>query len=105
MGFFDFFSKSDINDGVSRFQQTEGALLLDVRTPEEYAESHIPQSRNLPLQQIEKIASVAADKEKPLFVYCRSGARSGRAVDYMKRLGYQNAVNIGGIMEYRGPLE
>lgn len=105
MGFFDFFSKSDINEGVSRFQQTEGALLLDVRTPEEYAEGHIPQSRNLPLQQIDQICSVAADKEKPVFVYCRSGARSGRAVDHMKQLGYRNAVNIGGIMEYQGPLE
>lgn len=105
MNFFNFLNKTDkmdINEGVKQFRQTAGAVLLDVRTPEEYAEGHIPQSKNLPLQEIEKVTSVIPDKEIPVFVYCRSGARSGRAVEYMKGLGYKNAVNIGGIMGYRG---
>ena len=47
MGFFDFLKQPDINQGVQSFQKTPGAVLLDVRTPEEYHQRHIPGSRNL----------------------------------------------------------
>ena len=45
------------------------------------------------------------DRTVPLFVYCRSGSRSGQAVALLKQKGYHNVRNIGGILSYRGPLE
>ena len=52
MGFFDRLKPADINSGVERFQATPGAVLLDVRTGEEYAQGHIPGSRNVDVQDI-----------------------------------------------------
>ena len=48
MGFFDFFKQSNINQGIEEYKMTVGAVLLDVRTPQEYQEGHIPESKNVP---------------------------------------------------------
>ena len=63
MGFFDFLKQPDINQGVEQYKTTSGAILLDVRTPEEYAEGHIPGGQNLPLQNIDKAADIIDNKE------------------------------------------
>ena len=101
MGVFNIFSKLNINDGVKKFRQTPNAILLDVRTEEEYSETHIEGSTNLPLQKIEMATSIITDKNKPLFVYCRSGVRSAKAVEILKRMGYTNVNDIGGILDYK----
>lgn len=101
MGVFNIFSKLNINEGVKKFRQTPNAILLDVRTEEEYSETHIDGSTNLPLQKIEMATSIITDKNKPLFVYCRSGVRSAKAVEILKRMGYTNVNDIGGILDYR----
>ncbi len=105
MGFFDLFRQPDINQGVEEYRAVPQAILLDVRTPEEYGGGHVPGSRNLPLQQIEKITAIAEKKETPLFVYCQSGARSRQAVSMLQRMGYENVNNIGGMAAYRGKVE
>ncbi len=105
MGFFDLFRQPDINQGVEEYRAVPQAILLDVRTPEEYRGGHIPGSKNLPLQQIEKIESIAEKKETPLFVYCQSGARSRQAVSLLQNMGYVNVNNIGGMAAYRGKAE
>ena len=104
MGLFSFLQTKDINSGVRSFLSTEGAVLLDVRTPEEYAEGHIVGSKNIPLQSIEKTESVITEKSTPLFVHCGSGARSAQATSILKRMGYTNIEDIGGIMSYRGKV-
>lgn len=68
MGFFDLFKQSNINQGIEEYKRTDDAVLLDVRTPQEYQEGHIPESKNVPLQQLDNIASVAKNKDIPLFV-------------------------------------
>ena len=52
MGFFDLFQQADIDQGVKEYLATPGAVLLDVRTSEEYRDGHIPGSKNVPLQEI-----------------------------------------------------
>ena len=80
-----------------------GAVLLDVRTREEYAAGHIGGSRNLPLELLPADAPrELPDRGAPLYVYCRSGGRSRRAAALLKRMGYTNVTDIGGIADYRG---
>jgi len=105
MGFFDFLKQPDINKGVADYRNTEGAILVDVRTPQEYREGHIPGSKNVPLQTIDKISSVADNKNVPMFVYCYSGGRSRQAVSMLQYMGYNNVQNIGGIAAYSGKVE
>ena len=105
MSFFDFFRQPDINRCVTDFRNTPGAILLDVRTPQEYREGHIPGSQNVPLQTIDKVRTVAENKDTPLFVYCHSGGRSRQAVQRLGQMGYRNVTNIGGIAAYRGKVE
>ena len=105
MSFFDFFRQPDINRGVTDCRNTPGAILLDVRTPQEYREGHIPGSQNVPLQTIDKVATVAENKDTPLYVYCHSGGRSRQAVQRLGQMGYRNVTNIGGIAAYRGKVE
>ncbi len=103
MGLLDFLKGPDIDQGVDEFRKTSGAVLLDVRTPQEYREGHIPGSINIPLQSLHTAGQLPAGA--PLFVYCHSGARSSQAVRLLAGMGYTNTKNIGGIAAYRGKVE
>ncbi len=105
MGMLDFLKSTDINEGVEDFRATEGAILLDVRNPDEYAAGHIPGSVNLPLSAIAEAAERIPDKTAPLFVYCLSGGRSSSAVSALEAMGYTNLTNLGGIRAWRGEIE
>lgn len=105
MKLFDFLESSDINRDVEQFRQTEGALLLDVRGADEYAEGHIPGSVNIPLQLLPMKKGLPEDLDMPIFVYCRSGGRSRRAAAFLEKEGYENVKNIGGIMNWNGEIE
>ena len=105
MGFFDFLKGTDINQGVKEYRATDGAVLLDVRTSGEYAEGHIPGSKNLPLQSIDKVEKMVENKATPIFVHCLSGARSRQAAAVLQQMGYTNVKNIGGISAYTGKVE
>ena len=105
MSFFDFFKQPDINIGLKEYAEAENAVLLDVRTPQEYGEGHIPESINVPLQTIDKVTSIAENKDTALFVYCYSGARSKQAAAALGQMGYTNVQNIGGIAAYQGKVE
>lgn len=104
MGLFNFFRSTDINAGVAEYKTTDGAVLLDVRTAEEYRAGYIDGSVNVPLNKISSIENTVKDKSTPLYVHCYSGSRSGQAVAYLKQMGYINAKNIGGISSYRGKV-
>ena len=105
MSFFNFFKQPDIHKGLREHAQTENAVLLDVRTPQEYREGHIPGSKNVPLQTIDKVTSIVENKDTALFVYCYSGARSRQATAMLQHMGYTNVQNIGGIAAYQGKVE
>ena len=105
MSIFDFFKQPDINKGLKEYAEAENAVLLDVRTPQEYGEGHIPGSKNVPLQTLDKVRSVVENKDAELFVYCYSGARSKQAAVVLGQMGYTNVQNIGGIAAYHGKVE
>lgn len=104
MGLFDFFRGANINDGIQQFKDTDGSILVDVRGTAEFRQGHIPGSINVPLQNLEDIEDYA-DKDTPIFVYCLSGARSGRATSTLVGMGYEKVTNIGGIASYKGEIE
>lgn len=71
------------------------ALVLDVRTPEEYETAHASRAINLPLQDIQAGVMPTPQKDTPLYVYCRSGNRSAEAARLLKNQGYANVTDIG----------
>ncbi|RKS43358.1 rhodanese-related sulfurtransferase [Gillisia mitskevichiae] len=88
--------------------EDNNAVILDVRTEEEFIEGYIPTAINIDiykgqgfLDEIEKL-----DKSKSYYVYCRSGARSAQACALMKQQGFENAYNLmGGITDWDGEIE
>ena len=105
MGIFDFFKHADINQGIEEYKAIPGAVLLDVRTEQEYRNGHVPGSINVPLQKINTISEQVEDMDTPLFVYCQSGGRSRQASSMLEHMGYSRVKNIGGIAAYSGTVE
>ena len=102
MGLFELFThRPSMKEGLAQMQNEKNAVLLDVRTPEEYRAGHLPGAVNLPLDRLNTIDIPA---ERPIFAYCHSGARSARACSWLERAGYRT-VNLGGLMHYQGRLE
>ena len=104
MGVYAMIKKLEINMGVEQYRRTNPAILLDVRSWEEYAGGHIDDAVNLPLPDLEKIVYQFTDKTVPVFVYCRSGVRSATAAQTLQNLGYQDIRDIGGIIHYHGEI-
>jgi rhodanese-related sulfurtransferase len=77
-----------------------GMTVLDVRTPEEYAEGHIKEAKLLPLQELEARLD-ELDKDTPYVLICRSGNRSGQAQEILKAAGFVKTYNtLGGMNEW-----
>ncbi|MGF1776053.1 rhodanese-like domain-containing protein [Vibrio nomapromontoriensis] len=76
----------------------QGAMLVDVRTPQEFVDGHIDNSVNYPLSEIEKHFS-HVDKSTSIVLYCRSGNRSGQAYRYLQSQGFTQLHNAGGLEE------
>ena len=92
-----------MEEAVAIMETEEGYIILDVRTPEEFAAGHIPGAVNLPNEAIgsEEIA-LLPDKGQHILVYCRSGNRSKQASEKLAALGYGNITEFGGILDWPG---
>ena len=74
------------------------ALIVDVRTPEEFADGHYPGAINIPHDTIlEGIEQLGVTEETPVILYCRSGNRSGQAEQVLQEKGFTEARNAGGL--------
>ena len=104
MSFMNLFKRPDINKGVEEWRNTTNAVLLDVRTVDEYRQGHIDGSLIIPLQNIHDVKNNIPDLDKPIYVHCLSGARSAQATSVLKSMGYTNVTDIGGINSYRGKV-
>jgi rhodanese-related sulfurtransferase len=87
---------------MARYKATQGAVLLDVRTPAEFNAGHIPFAQNLNYEDLAFEQNVRAlDTSKTYFVYCRSGNRSGKVVAIMKQNSIKNIYELrGGISAF-----
>lgn len=73
---------------------------IDVRTAEEFGNGHVSGAINIPYEEIgARIGAVTEDRDAHIYLYCRSGRRSGIALDALRQAGYRNALNIGGFEE------
>ena len=79
--------------------ENSNVQLIDVRTPEEFQEGHIPNSKNINLfdDDFEK-RLLKYNKSKPIFVYCEVGGRSGEAAALLSKSGYSNVYDLKGGM-------
>jgi len=74
------------------------ALVVDVRTPEEFADGHYPGAINIPHDTIlEGLEQLGVTEETPVILYCRSGNRSGQAEQALQKKGFTEARNAGGL--------
>jgi rhodanese-related sulfurtransferase len=80
----------------------KGALVIDVRKPEDYGTGHIVNARNVPLERVQKDDAIHKNKSKILLAVCGDGATSGRAAGHLRKAGYENAFSLkGGLTGWR----
>ena len=97
----------DQDEWASSIKEDSNAVIIDVRTPEEYKEGFIANSINIDIRESQKFMKEieSLNPEKAYYIYCRSGARSGQACSIMAQLGFTSYNLVGGIMEWEGPIE
>jgi phage shock protein E len=81
---------------AAREHLARGALIIDVRSREEFESGHLARAVNIPLGELgERVPALVKDRSQVLLVHCLSGGRSGVARIQLKRLGYPNVFNLG----------
>jgi len=77
----------------------DGPLLLDVRTPQEFASGHVPGARNIPFDQVTAhLADLQAFRQRGAVVYCESGGRAAKAIQVLRGAGFQGVRHLQGDM-------
>ena len=93
-------------EAMTTMAEQEDYVILDVRTPEEFAEKHIVGAICIPNEEIgEDPIEELPDLDQLILVYCRSGNRSKQASEKLVNLGYTNVYEFGGINEWNGDVE
>ena len=88
---------SDIAPEDARRLVQSGARLIDVRSPEEYAEGHIEGAVNIPVGDLSLHLGELGGKDTPIVVYCHTGIRASRAEHLLQDAGFTDVHNLGGI--------
>ena len=93
----------NMDEAITMMEEGSGYIILDVRTPGEFEEKHIPGAINVANETIgtDEIPELP-DKDQLILVYCRSGNRSKQASEKLVALGYTNIVEFGGINDWPG---
>lgn len=94
-------SGKPLNLPASEFKKRlePGSPVIDVRTPAEFASGHLQDAVNIDLYAAnfkDQIADLALDPNQPVYLYCRSGNRSGTAAQILRSMGFSDAYNVGG---------
>lgn len=97
--------KKITSDEAKNIMSTQKAIVVDVRSLEEYDEGHIPNAISVPLETIENEAETKLkNKDDLILVYCRSGRRSREAALRLIEKGYTNVIDFGGIQDWNGEV-
>jgi rhodanese-related sulfurtransferase len=91
---------SDVSTREAHRLVAGGARLLDVRTREEFSERHAPHAVNIPVDELQRRLSELGAHERPLVVYCHTGARAGIAVLELRRAGFRRVYNLGSLARW-----
>lgn len=87
---------NDLSAGKASTLLKEGAVVVDVRTEEEYEAAHLKKAINIPLSEISSgIERIVPDRNRVVLLYCRSGSRSFMGKRLLKRMQYHNVYNLG----------
>lgn len=87
-------------EAKQRMEENAKAIVLDVRTQEEFDQGHIPGAVCLPNEEIQADTPLPFEKDTELLVYCRSGRRSAEAAEKLRDLGFTNVFDFGGILDW-----
>ncbi len=100
----DYGSDSEaVSPDLARDLVATGAALLDVRTPEEFAEGHLEGATNVPVESDDfDVAVEPLDRAATYVVYCTTGRRAGIAIERMEELGFTDLYNAGGLDDVAG---
>ncbi len=75
----------------------DGAVIVDVRTVDEFEDGHYPKAINIPVNELPKRAAEIGPKDKPVLLYCASGSRSAMGAMLLKTMGFTDVTNAGGL--------
>lgn len=87
------YKKINLNEALKL--QREGAVIIDVKTKEEYLKKHITGALNIPVKEIINVLDIIKDKNKIIILYCQTGKRSYMAAKSLLSLGYNNVYDLG----------
>ena len=95
------YQKISAETAFEMMQKSDSFILLDVRTEQEFLDSHITGAILLPVQELENIVvSKLPEKNTLILIYCRSGIRSSNAAKILAEKGYTNVFDFGGIVDW-----
>ena len=97
----------DVNTFSEKIKNDKNAVILDVRTKEEFLDLRIPNSELIDIYKPDFLSNIEKlDRSKNYYIYCRSGNRSGTAVRQMVKLGFENVYHLKhGIISWKGKVE
>lgn len=87
-------------DLMQRIKSNHAGLILDVRSPQEYAEGHVPGAINIPHNQIgSRLAEIGSQKDKDIILYCEIGGRASAAANTLQAAGFNKLLHLDGDMK------
>lgn len=92
-------SQNEINFEQLKNMVSKGAILIDVRSPQEFKEGHLPGAINIPEYEIRKVKNEMPKLNQQIVVYCQYGGRSREAYNMLRKMGYTNVYSLKGGLE------
>lgn len=97
------YNQISVDEAIAMMEEENDYIILDVRTPEEFTEKHIPNAINIPNETIGTDSILELPKKDQLIlVYCRSGNRSKQASEKLAEMGYTKVYEFGGMNDWTG---
>lgn len=100
----DGYQKISSDEALEMINSNKDVIVIDVRRKEEYQSGHISGAINIPNESIDTKIKELPDYNQTILVYCQSGNRSRQASNKLIKLGYQNVIDFGGIIDWNGQI-